>query len=361
MTESSSAAAELARFTLSVLVDDTAPRTPSAAAWPGLTALATDHRVLQRLHRHFEHARISMPRTFARAEAAERARARAMIESIERVERALDAAGINVVLPKAFMHAPDMGSDVDLLVSTEQGAAAAAVLMKSLGAVRLPSRLRQRMTGCAVFQLPGCPVPVDMHQGRCGPAGEQTDYAEHLLRHAAELRGRGAAADRTVRLEDQLVLQAQERVYGRRSVRLADLVFTMRLLRSSDLDWDYILAMTRRTAALGGLSCYLAYVDQIQQQLLGTVLLLPPHARGALRLSGWGDIAYRSGKFAFPAMRVGARLTLEKIRYALRTRRWRSAARICLLPFIAMGSARVRTHTGRQSTLALRPVHSFTE
>jgi thymidylate kinase len=355
-----SAGEALAAFTLRALLDRDEPPSPGPADWPALTRLAADNGVLLRLHDRFHEAAVRLPGTFSLTVAAEQTRARAVLAAVGNVERALDDAGIDAVFPKAFTHYPDIGSDIDLLVDARHREAVAAVLARALGAVPQPVHLHHRIAGSATFYIPGCPALLDVHHGRLGPAGEQTAFAEHLLRRSVRVRVGDTGVHRTTYLEDRLVLQGQERVYGRRTLRLSDLVFTIPLLRIPTLDWDYVLWTSQRTAALGGLSCYLAYVEQIHDRLFGAELL-PPRIRTALRLSGWGRVTFRGGQFAFPAVTVGARLTLEKLACALRARSWHSAARVCLLPLLTLASAPLRSRATGQPALALDTVYCIPE
>jgi thymidylate kinase len=352
-------AEQAAAFVLQALLHGVPVERPRANDWPLLASIARRNGVLLRLDAALAAADVERPAAFLAEVRAERTRAHGVLGTIARVAETLDAAAIDVVFPRAFMNLPDVGSDIDALVRADGGAAAAAVLELELGAVRLPARMRHAMEGSSALRVPGCPALVDLHHGRLGPAGEQAVFARHLMRTASTSPAGGNSA-RTAGAADQLVLLGQERVFGRRTLRLSDIVCTARLLRDESVDWIHVRDAACRTGSLGGLSCYLAYVEQIHATLSAEPLI-PARLRNELRLSGWGTVSFRSGLYAFPALRVGARLGLERVGAALRARSWRSAARLGLLPLVALDAAVRRSRGPVWPVLALDTSHRLPE
>ena len=140
--------------------------------------------------------------------------------------------------------------------------------------------------------------------------------------------------------EDQLVLQGLENVAGRRSFHLSDVVYTVGTLRAGGVDWDYVTKTARTHGVDAGLSCYLSYVDDIHRRVLGRPLL-PSEIKRTLRIDGWGRVDFQNGAFHFPAFRVSGRLYAHQLVANVRSGGWRSAGRLCLLPFVA-GAALAR-------------------
>jgi len=137
--------------------------------------------------------------------------------------------------------------------------------------------------------------------------------------------------------DDQLVLQAMQRVYGRRFLRLSDFVYTISSIRRRELDWDYILRTTTRIGVFDGLCCYLSYVEQIHRSLFGAPLLAADVAN-RLTLGGWGTARLHrreGGGVGFPSVRVNGRLYLAALGADVRSRHWSRAARLCLVPAVA--------------------------
>ena len=279
---------------------------------------------------------IRFPPRFAGAVADERHRVSEALRLIRRVERALAAAGIREFLfVKAFRHHPDIAADLDLLTLAPAGVVT-RVLEQELGIV--PHRgLAGRLANSTTYEAAVGGTDLDVYHGRLGLLGEHTRYPAALLRGPVPTTLAGGTYH-TAPLEDQVVLQGMQRVYGRRSFKLADVVFTIGALRDAALDWDRVIRTARETGTLPGLSCYLGFVDRIHRRTLGAALL-DPAVHVGLETEHWGHIIVGAGEYRFHGRRVTQTLYRRFVAAKLAARDWRAAGRVAaLLPFAALGS-----------------------
>ena len=228
----------------------------------------------------------------------------------------------------------DMGADVDLLLLSRSANLDRVILQHLTAEAR--GDLRSRMASATVYRVAGCPSLLDIHHGRLGVLGEHTALPALLVKNRQPTRVDGLRGF-VPALEDQIMLQGFERVCGRRSLRLADVVFTVTTLRLA-LDWDYILGTTRELGGLHALSCYLGYVDQVYQRCFGRALL-PPELRRELILDGWGRVTFGNTRLHFTALRANARIYLHEFDALIESRNWAGAGRLLLLPLVAATAA----------------------
>src|SRR5207237_1001973 len=144
--------------------------------------------------------------------------------------------------------------------------------------------------------------------------------------------------------EDQLVLQGLEKVAGRRSFHLCDMLQTIAILRRPRLDWDRVLATAVAHGGWDGLSCYLHYVDEAHARLVGRELLAVEQRR-TLTLHGWGHATLREAGFQFPAVRVTGWLHGRQFGRSLGRAEWNTALRLGLWPFAMMGTRLAQART----------------
>lgn len=310
--------------------------------WDVLLEVARANGVLVRTAERLAAQGVMGPDGFVTAVAHERQRIRSALELMGQVSQACEARGISFVFPKALQDYPDFGDDVDLLVLSRSMRVDRGITAGLL-TTRVRRDLGDLLAGATTYRAADCPAPLDVQHGRLGIVGEYGTFPQVLIEHARPGGVEGFALAVPL-LEDQLVLQGMQRVSGRLRIALGDILFTIAAARRGGLDWDYVIATARRHGALPGLSCYLAYADQIYHDVFWQSLL-PPDVSSLLQLHGWGRIEYRGGGYRFPLVRVNGRLCWHQLRQRVAAGDWNGAARLCLVPVVA--SARLARRLGR--------------
>jgi hypothetical protein len=186
---------------------------------------------------------------------------------------------------------------------------------------------------------------IDIHHGRVGPAGQHVAFARALQSGGQrQVLGGGGPELCVPAPEDQLVLQGLEKVAGRRSFHLCDVLQTVAILRRARLDWDRVVTTARAHGGWDGLSCYLYYVDEAYARLVGW-RLLAPEQRHTLTLRGWGHATLHETGFRFPALRVTGRLHGSQLGRSLGQAQWNTALRLSLWPFAVVGTRLAQART----------------
>jgi len=311
-----------------------APPNVSPDFWDSLLQVACGNAVLLRTAASLERLGIDGPERFVAGVAVERQRAQALVAGVQRVSRVCSEYRIAHLFPKAFQHYPDMGRDADLLVLARPGEL--VPVLAALGAVTHPGGFSDWVAATVRYVLPGCPGPLDVQYGTLGLVGEHAGYAAQLVANRAQM----VIADATVvvpAVEDQLLLQGVQRIFGRLSLRLADITWAIGALARGRLNWDYVVGTAQRIGVTQGLGCFLSYVEQIHGRLFSGALV-PNTERRHLPLRGWGTIEFRDGRYRFPALRVNVRLSVGGLEAKLARRDWAGAARLSLVPLLGVAT-----------------------
>ena len=325
--------------------------------WRALLRLARRNVVLVRVDERLQARGIRAPRDpWASAVAAERARIRSTVEVIGRLAEICGSAAVDFVLTKSFQHFPDMGHDVDLLV-LDRSRRVDGLLAARLVAMPGRGSLTHRVAGKRAFVVPGCPSPVELHHGRLGLLGEYAAYPAQLVRRRQPLEVDGVRTW-VPSPEDQLLVQALQRIYVHLSLRFSEVLSAATALRSAALDWDYLAATARAIGILDGLACYVGYVQEIHRRSAGARLEAP--AVRVLAAPRWaGSPRFRGDAYRFPVARVLGRVYGAKLLADVKTRNWRGVGRLgLLLPLAVVVGARNLARLAARSWAGLRPAHA---
>jgi hypothetical protein len=324
-----------ADLVLKLLLGETVPAAALPSVdWRLLARLAERNTVLLRLAGRLAALGLQPPPAFTQAAEHERARARAALDALQRITAAGARHGVEWLVPKALQRFPDVGDDLDLLVRARTPAVD-RLLLEDLAVTPRPRRLAHRLAGTTVYTT-GAGLVLDIHHGSVGSVGQHTRFVTALF---AE-RQPAAIGDTAVFVpspEHQLVLQGLEKVAGRRSFHLCDVLYTIGTIRRGGLDWDRVTRTARTHGGAAGLCCYLHYVDAIHARLTGRELL-PPETKRALGGRGWGRARFREAGFGFPALWVTGRIYARQLTLAVANHDWETVARLSLWPLAVIGA-----------------------
>lgn len=300
--------------------------------WGDLLHIAAQNGVLIRVVDKLELMGFD-PRHFFSASVSEmRARNQRKLELVGKISEGCVEAEVQFIFPKVFQNYPDMPGDIDLYISP-RSPAVDAVILRGLRAASISRKLRNRIDGTSNYQLPGCDSVLEIHHGRVGMLGEHKFYIRQIIDQGTWVRLEGL--DLLIASpEDQLILQALQRVVQRSYLRLSDVVSTISLLRSDVLDWDYILKTVNDLNTFYGLSSYLSFVEQINSNTFTS--LLPSNLMRAVISKRPETIEFRDGFYRFQRLRVGSRGYANKFCSAVLAENWAVASRLSLLPLLAL-------------------------
>jgi hypothetical protein len=315
---------------LRLLLDD--PRVdPDDLDWSLILPAATRHGLLLRLAAWFDRRGECAPPQVAASIQLERDKLACVVSMVGQIDERCQERGVRHVFLKFAQQYPDLGRDVDLLVSCDCEVTGEVLTGRAASLRR--QDLRCRLAGTVSYAIPECDTSVAVHHGRVGRLGEHERFARQILERPRRVSLGSVSFDAPTR-EDALLLLVLDRLYGRPTLRLRDAHWAITTMRSGVLDWDYLIATARAQNLIAGLGCYLDYVDQIHRQLFGRAVL-PAEVRTRLAPGDWGQVAFESGCFRFPAARVTGRLYFAEFCTDLIQGRWEAASRLVWLPIVA--------------------------
>jgi hypothetical protein len=316
---------------LRLLLDD--PRLdPDDLDWSVILPAAIQHRMLLRLAAWFDRRHELPPAEIAASIDRERQRLNGVIALVARIEERCAQREIDHVFLKLAQQLPDVGRDLDLLVSGTALDVDASLVGQDQSGTPQPN-LRGRLAGTTSYPVPACDITIAVHHGRVGRLGEHERYARQLLRRQRRVCV-GSVSFTALCPEDAFLLQVLDRLYGRPTLRLRDVHWAITTVRGGALDWDYLIGAARATGIIAGLSCYLGFVDQVHQELFGRALLRAD-LRQRLESFDWGTVAFTNGSYHFPAARVTGRLYFTEFWSDVATGNWEAASRLFFLPVVA--------------------------
>lgn len=274
------------------------------------------------------------PRHFFYAAVKEmRSRNQRKLATISRIGERCVEANIDFIFAKALQNYPDMGGDIDLYVAPHSTDIDTQILT-GLKATPIKRNLRNLIDGTSTYRLPRCDSSLDIHHARLGMLGEHKLYVGRIIENATRV---SAEYDDFLvpSPEDQLVLQALQKVVQRSYLRLSDVVATVTLLRRSDLNWNYILNSAKGLNIFYGLRCYLSFVEHIHHEVFGNYLV-PQPLRTSIVSKKPIPIEFKDGFYRFPRLIVASRDYANKFCSAVLAENWSVASRLSLLPVLAL-------------------------
>lgn len=303
--------------------------------WGDLLQIAAQNGVLIRVVDQLETIGLEPRHFFSAAVKEMRARNQRKLALINHISERCSQANIEFIFPKALQSYPDMPGDIDLYVAGTSLEVDRQIL-KGLQTKALKRTLRNRIEGTANYMVRGCDAPLEIHHGRLGMAGEHKSYISRLIENAVIARADGQ--DFLVPSpEDQLILQALQRVVQRSYLRLSDVVTTISLVSRNELNWEYVVRMVKQLNIVYGLSCYLGFIEQIYRETLKNYLL-PAGFVVPLGVD-MPRIEFNSGFYRFRRIEVGSRQLTNKFCSAMLAEDWAIASRLSLLPVVALSTA----------------------
>ena len=291
-----------------------------------LLKTARSHVILIRTHEKLEYHRPDLYIEWLPQIEEEKQRIQKTLELIEKTQSICQQLNIPCIFTKSFQHYPDMGHDIDLFVPTRSTAIDEAI-QKQLGATPLHNSLLNHISGKTGYQIPRFTSPIEIHHGRLGPLGDHVKFADLLVKRAVL-----KTFDRTSVLvpsqEDRLVLQAVQRVYGHFTLRISDILTSISLITSPELNLDSGLSTATHIGCRDGFICYLSAINQASKEA-GIFLTLP----------AWTDFNHSllitDTAYSFSKRRISTAYLFKYVS-DLQNVRLRSVGLLTLLPFIAV-------------------------
>jgi hypothetical protein len=236
---------------------------------------------------------------------------------------------------KSLDHWPDFGTDLDLLTCSPEEKVA-GILTERFGASIEKPTWSDRVARKLNFHIPELPELVEIHFGRLGQAGENTDLAERILerRVACEICGRSFWVPAP---EERILLATLQRLYRHYYVRICDIANTKALIDSGAVDFDELRRVAKRAGIWPGVATYLRLVSGYVHHYGERHLALP---RRVWMASSFGiDKVYANAGFLrLPLFPQSTQLYVRQVIRAMLRRDTAGAARLGLVPPLALAA-----------------------
>ena len=272
----------------------------------------------------------------ADAIAREKARVENCLLYLNAICNELEKSGCPVTVMKSLEHYPDIGSDLDLFTTAPEERVK-EVMFKKFNATAEARSWGDRIANKHNFKVPGLPESVEIHVQRLGQMGEHTQ----LARRFANRRVTKTVSGRTYYVpapEERVTVATLQRMYRHFYFRVCDIVNTMVLVESGELDLNELKKATTTPGIWPGVASYLQIVSDFVKRFRGHGLTLPEMVTNAARVNG-NDVFVRKDFLRVPILPKGATLYTEQVTRTALNGDVPATFRLGLLPYLASAAA----------------------
>lgn len=193
-------------------------------------------------------------------------------ESMERdfslmdsVENQFRERGINYVIMKTLDQYPDLGRDLDFLVSQDDFEKAKKIIVEEFGGQPLALTFCDRLVGKVSYGIPGHERSVELYP-RISQLGEQYFSTDDIIRNKQE-KIIGGSSHYITSPEDQILITCVHRLYRHwmLGVRISDIYNIWRLMSHERIDTQYMSYTAREGGVVKALSFFLNLVKDVSR------------------------------------------------------------------------------------------------
>jgi hypothetical protein len=255
---------------------------------------------------------------------------------LHRICLELENAGCPTTVMKSLDHWPDLGNDLDLFTTADEGLVK-DVMLTRMGAHIEPRSWGDRLANKWNFCVPGLPEAIEVHAKRLGQTGEHTAMARRFVtRRVAKTVG--SFTFLVPAPEERVIVATLQRMYRHFYFRVCDIANTTALLESGELDF----AELRRAADMGGIwegvATYLKITCDYTRNYRGSAPELPAEVISAVRFGG--DALHVGAKFLrIPVLPNSAELYTRQVANMALRGDVPATFRLTLLPYLASAAA----------------------
>ncbi|MGA9473986.1 MAG: hypothetical protein WBV36_16085 [Terriglobales bacterium] len=253
----------------------------------------------------------------------------------------LEARGCRVAVIKSLDHWPDLGSDLDLYTTADEGSVEKA-MRESFGAERVERSWGDRLANKWNYSVPGLPELVEIHVQYLGQTGEHAELARRVIERRVH-KNVGGYDFQVAAPEERIVISTLQRVYRHFYFRLCDMIDTAALLKSGAVHFGELKRAANSAGIWEGVATYLCLIRNYVESYGGTVSLTDDIVRSAL--SPDSSVQFRSD-YLRVSKATGARLYSSQLLAAGRHGDIRALLRLPLLPPLAISALVAHGLTG---------------
>lgn len=266
----------------------------------------------------------------------EQARIQNAVTFLHKICDELERGGCPTTVMKSLDHLPDLGNDLDLYTTADEKHVV-NIMLNRLGAHVEARSWGDRLANKWNFAVPGLPESVEVHAQRLGQTGEHIAMARRFVTRRVSKTIDGLTF-KVPAPEERIIVATLQRMYRHFYFRVCDILNTLALLESNELDY----AELKKAADLGGVwpgvASYLKIVTDYVRDYRGSAPELPKQVLAAARFGG--DVIQARGKFLrIPILPNGAELYTRQVTEAAVRGDVPATLRLSLLPYLASAAA----------------------
>jgi len=266
----------------------------------------------------------------------EHARIKHAVGFLQQICAAMEEGGCPVVVIKSLDHWPDLGSDLDLYTDAEADRVV-EIMRAQFNATVEARSWGDRFANKWNFVIPGLPELVEVHVGRLGQMGEQTDVTRSLM-----LRSRmaqvGAHQFRVAAPEDRIVISTLQRMYRHFYIRLCDILDNAQLLDGQQVDFTCLRSLGSATGLWEGIATYLSIISDYVEEYRGSGVPLAPFVTRSAKF-GADQVRFRRHFLRVSILPHSVALYASELASLWRKGEYRNSLRLSLLPCLATCAA----------------------
>lgn len=184
---------------------------------------------------------------------------------MDSTEKRFRERGINYVIMKTLDQYPDLGRDIDFLVSQDDFEKAKKIIVEEFGGRPLPLTFCDGLAGKVSYGIPGHERSVELYP-RISQLGEQYFSTDDIIKNKQE-KILGGSSHFITSPEDQILIACVHRLYRHWmiGVRISDIYNVWKLMSDERIDMKYISERAREGGALKALSYFLKLVKDVSR------------------------------------------------------------------------------------------------
>jgi hypothetical protein len=266
----------------------------------------------------------------------EQARISLALSYLVQVTTELEFGGCSATVMKSLDHWPDLGNDLDLYTS---GSAERVreIMVRRFNASVEPRSWGDRLANKWNFAIPGLPELIEVHANRLGQTGEHTLMAERFITRRVAKTVAGVTFN-VPAPEERIVVATLQRMYRHFYFRICDMVNTVALVESGELDYSEL----RKAAQIGGIwkgvCTFLRIASEYRLRYTGSPLPLPKEVLAEATM-GADKLTVSSGFIRIPIVPDGANLYGTQLLQTAMRGDVAATARLSLFPYLASAAA----------------------
>ena len=265
------------------------------------------------------------------------------LKFLDEICAGLEKSGCAVTVIKSLDHWPDLGSDLDLY-SDADPARVVQVMATEFGAKLAERSWGDRLAYKWNFIIPGLPEMIEIHIGRLGQTGEQTDFTESLMSRTRVIEI-GQRSFHVLAPEDRVVISTMQRMYRHFYIRLCDVLDNAHLLDSKQVNFDDLYVVGTSTGLWEGIATYLVIISQYVESFRGYGVPLPSLVSRSAKF-GMGPVRFRKDFLRVPILPHSLNLYAGELKTLILQGQVRNSLRLSLLPGLATAAALEMRVTG---------------